>query len=34
MAIFLFITLADKGYIGDYTVTVSAIAKIHKLITS
>ena len=29
IAIFLFIALADKGYIGDYKVTVSAIAKIH-----
>ena len=28
-AIFLFIALADKGYIGDYKVTVSAIAKNH-----
>ena len=30
LAIFLFITLADnKGYVGDYKVTVSAVAKIH-----
>ena len=29
IAIFLCIVLADKGYIGDYKVTVSAIAKIH-----
>ena len=29
IAIFLFIALADKGYIGDYMVTVSARFKIH-----
>ena len=30
IAIFLFIALADKGYIGDYMVTVSARFKIHR----
>ena len=29
IAIFFCIVLADKGYIVDYKVTVSAIAKIH-----
>ena len=29
IAISLFIALVDKGYTGDYEVTVSAIAKFH-----
>ena len=29
LAIFLCIVLADKGHIGNYKVTVSAIANIH-----